>query len=140
MLQRTKQAQRSQSCQRSSPATPVARDAAGSRMQPAAHMCAPAQHNSSQNLIAADWRIALLAGVASRQKAVALQVTEDQAVRAEAMRGFRNHDISGTKIFHPDPFHPQHLAIPDDREHAAAARLKAQLVAAIEQFPAQLLK
>src|SRR5258706_11879981 len=59
---------------------------------------------------------------------------------AQAVRSLRNHNIAHPEHPGRDAFHVQSLTVSYEREHAAAARLKPDLMTAREQSPAQLLE
>src|SRR6266850_213142 len=105
-------------------------------MNPRSQMSPRAQHDASNDLLGMNRRIALLARISARQKTVARQILENQAMCAQPARRLSNHDIA-----HPEPlgrhaFDSQGFAVSNERQHAADARLKPDLMAARQQSPA----
>jgi hypothetical protein len=109
-------------------------------MNPHPDMSSRTEHDPPENLLGPNRRIALLARISARQKAIAREVREDQAMGAKPVRSLRDHNIAHPEHPGHDAFDAQCLAVSYGRHHAPAARLKPDLMAAGEQSPAQLLK
>src|SRR5882672_1278663 len=99
-----------------------------------------AEHNPSNDVLGGNWRIAFLAGVAAREEAIAFDVFKNQAMGAQAARRFGNHNVAHSEAPGGHAFDAQRFAVPDERQHAPAARLKPDLMAARQKSPAQLLE
>ena len=110
------------------------------RVNPRSQMSPGTKHDSPNNVLGRDWRIALLAGVATGEKAIAGEVFKDQAMSAESAGSFGDHDITDAETLRRHVFDAQGLAVLDQREHAPASGLKLELMAAGQQSPAQLLE
>jgi hypothetical protein len=63
-------------------------------MDPRSQTCSPAENNPPDNMLGRNRRIAFLPGIATCQKAIALQVFKDQAMSAESTRRFGNHNVA----------------------------------------------
>jgi hypothetical protein len=103
-------------------------------------MSSRTEHDPPENLLGPNRWIALAARVSACQKAIAREVRKDQAMGAKPMRRVRDHNIAHPEHPGRDAFDAQGLAVSYGGQHAAAARLKPDLMAAGEQSPAQLLK
>jgi hypothetical protein len=124
----------------SPPPHTVAAHLPGKGMNPRPQMSPCAQHDAPENLLRANRWIGLLARISAGQKAIAHEVRKNQAMGAQPTRSFGHYNIADPEHRGCDVFDAQGLTISDYRQHAPAARLKPDLMAAREQSPAQVLE
>jgi hypothetical protein len=109
-------------------------------MNPRSQLSPRAQHHPSNDLLGTNRWIALLARISSRQKTIARQIFENQAMGTQPARRLGNHNVPNSKPLRRYALDTQGFAVSNERQHAATARLKPDLMTARQQSPAQLLE